>query len=312
PARVRAVGLAEPLEDVRQELRLDADAGIADRDLDPVSGAPQPRFDAPAFARELDGVREQVPDGLLQTASVADHHAALAFNRRAQGHPFHCGAGPDDVDGGLKDAFDLDRLGVEFEPAGDDARGVEDVIDQSCLRLRALRNYFSRVTRLVWRERAAGEHARPTHDRVEWRGALVRNRGQKFILHPARRLGLPSGRLLLPQEPFAFLFDFLALGNIHDDRIDAEDASVIVLDRIVADEEMNCHTRMGGCRRAQLNIQNRLASPDHAPENRLNIIGYLRQDLARRTPQMLRHGFAVDLRQTLVDADVSLFGVHEA
>src|SRR5262249_20541256 len=130
PARVRAVSLAEPLEDVRQEERLDADAGIADRDLDLVSGAPQPRLDAPAFVCELDGVREQIPDGLLQTAAVADHHAALGVNHRAQVHPFHFGAGPDDINGGLEDAFDIERLNVEFELSGDNARGVEDVIDQ--------------------------------------------------------------------------------------------------------------------------------------------------------------------------------------
>src|SRR5262249_2689693 len=120
-ARVRAVSLAEPLEDVRQEERLDADASIADRDLDLVSGAPQPGFDAPAFVRELGGVREQVPDGLLQTAAVADHHAALGVNHRAQVHPFHFGAGPHDLDGCLEYTFDLDRLNLEFEPAGDDA-----------------------------------------------------------------------------------------------------------------------------------------------------------------------------------------------
>ena len=42
-ARGRAVSLAEPLEDVRQELRLDAYAGVADSDLDLVSNAPQSR-----------------------------------------------------------------------------------------------------------------------------------------------------------------------------------------------------------------------------------------------------------------------------
>ena len=33
-ACVDAIGLAEALEDVRQELRRDADAGVGDRDLD--------------------------------------------------------------------------------------------------------------------------------------------------------------------------------------------------------------------------------------------------------------------------------------
>src|SRR5262249_41275312 len=146
--RGRAVGLAETLEDVRQKLRLDADAGIADRDLDLAFDAPKPRFDAPAFIRELDGVREQIPESLLQPAGVAEDRAARSVSRLAQGDAFRLGAGPDDVNGGMKDVFDRDRVSVELEAAGDDPRGVEDVINQPCLRLRALRYHLQRVTRL--------------------------------------------------------------------------------------------------------------------------------------------------------------------
>ena len=147
-ARGGAVGLAEPIEDVRQKSGLDAYAGIVDRDLDLAFGAPQARFDAPAFIRELDGVREQIPDGLLQTVGVAEDHAVRRLNHLVQGDPFRFGAGPDDVNGGMKDAFDLDRLGVELEAAGDDPRSVEDVLDQPGLRLRALRYHLQRVARL--------------------------------------------------------------------------------------------------------------------------------------------------------------------
>src|SRR5215475_8476287 len=132
-ARGRAVSLAEPLEDVRQELRLDAYAGVADSDLDLVSSAPQSRFNAPTFVRELDRVREQIPYGLLQAAGVAKNNVAVGVNHRGQGHPFHFSAWPDDINGRLKDAFDLDRLGVEFETTSDDARSVEDVIYQPSL-----------------------------------------------------------------------------------------------------------------------------------------------------------------------------------
>src|SRR5262245_9384320 len=59
---------------------------------------------------------------------------------------------------------------------------------------------------------------RPAQDRSERRAQFVRDRRQKFILHPARLLRLLAGRLLLPQEAFAFLFDLLALGDIVDNR----------------------------------------------------------------------------------------------
>ena len=41
PARRSAVGLAEPIEHVRQELRVDAGAGVLDLDRDAVASAAQ-------------------------------------------------------------------------------------------------------------------------------------------------------------------------------------------------------------------------------------------------------------------------------
>jgi hypothetical protein len=56
PAGVRAVSLAKPLENVRHELWINSDAGITDGNLDLVSGARQPGFDAPTLVRKFDGV----------------------------------------------------------------------------------------------------------------------------------------------------------------------------------------------------------------------------------------------------------------
>src|SRR5438093_1432400 len=61
-----AVGLLEPLEDVGQEGRADALPGVAHRDLDVGVDPFQHDLHAPALRRELDGVREQVPDDLLE------------------------------------------------------------------------------------------------------------------------------------------------------------------------------------------------------------------------------------------------------
>src|SRR3989442_14315332 len=114
-ARGGRIGLTESIEDVRQESGLDAYAGIFDRDLDLALGAPQTRLDAPTLIRELDGVREQIPESLLQTVGVAEDHAVRRVNHFAQDNPFRLGAGPDDVDGGMKDIFDPDRLAVQLE-----------------------------------------------------------------------------------------------------------------------------------------------------------------------------------------------------
>src|SRR5215471_5799854 len=310
-ARGGRVGLAEPVEDVRQKSGLDPYAGIFDRDLDLALGAPQARFDAPALVRELYGVRKQVPEGLLQTAGVAEDHAVRRVDHFAQDDPFRLGAGPDDVDGGMKDALNHDRLGVEFESTGDDPRGVENVLDQPVLRLRALRYHLQRVALLRRAQPAADEHARPAQDRGERRAQFVRDGGQKFIFHSVRRLGLRARGFLLAQQTFEFLLNLLALGDIHDDHIYAEHPPAAVLDRVEAGDEMARDARPGGRHRAVFDIQSRLAGLDHAAENRLDYVGRVRQDLSHRAADVLFDGFAVDLRQALVQAEVCQIGVHE-
>src|SRR5262245_39093110 len=285
-ARGGRVGLAEPIEDVRQKSGLDAYAGIFDRDRDLALGAPQASLDAPALVRELDGVRKQVPEGLLQTAGVAEGHAVRRVDHFAQDDPFRLGAGPDDVDSGMKDVLDHDRLGVEFEATGDDPRGVEDVLDQPVLRLRALRYHLQRVARLRRGQPAAGEHARPTQDRGERRAQFVRDGGQEFVLHPVRRLGLLARGLLLAQETFELLFDLLALGDLHYDYINAEHPPAAVLDRVEAGDEMADGARLIHRLHALFRVQSRFAGLDYAPANRLDLIGNPRYDLAHCAPQM--------------------------
>ena len=68
-----AVGLTESVEDMRQELGFNPYTVVADGDFDLISGAAQTHFDTPAFVRELDGIRQQVPDDLLQTIGVAEN-----------------------------------------------------------------------------------------------------------------------------------------------------------------------------------------------------------------------------------------------
>src|SRR5207237_9880045 len=77
-ARGGAVGLSEALEDGGEEVGANAPARVAHDDLGPPVRQPDPDFDATALGRELDGVREQVPDHLLQAATVAPHPACRA------------------------------------------------------------------------------------------------------------------------------------------------------------------------------------------------------------------------------------------
>src|SRR5690606_20098734 len=62
---VRQVRLAERVENVRQDLRVNADACIRNSDLSIRTGATHPHDNTSALSRELDCVPEQVPDDLL-------------------------------------------------------------------------------------------------------------------------------------------------------------------------------------------------------------------------------------------------------
>ena len=84
-ARRRGVGLGEAVEHVRQELRRDADAVV----LAPGAARARACFSSEtaigaALRRELDRVREQVGDELLQPAAVAHHHDVRVVGREAQ------------------------------------------------------------------------------------------------------------------------------------------------------------------------------------------------------------------------------------
>ena len=72
PPRRGAVGLAERLEDVWQEARRDALAGVGDANLRLAAGLNDVHVDAPAGRGELDGVREEVPHHLLEAVGVAE------------------------------------------------------------------------------------------------------------------------------------------------------------------------------------------------------------------------------------------------
>ena len=70
-ARRRAVGLAEAVEDVGEELGRHARARVADLDRELALAAGEGDRHAPVRRRELDRVRDEVPDDLLQAVGVA-------------------------------------------------------------------------------------------------------------------------------------------------------------------------------------------------------------------------------------------------
>ena len=123
--RARHLRLAEPLEEMRQELRGDALTGIGDLKLHLRTARGEPNLDAPPWRRELHGVRHKVLDDLRQTKRVTcdrredaviddDHVDGLGVSRQAK--RIQCL---------LNHRAEVDGLTVETYGATDDPGNVE-------------------------------------------------------------------------------------------------------------------------------------------------------------------------------------------
>src|SRR5262249_11220229 len=70
PAGAGHIALAERFKNIRKKLWIDTFTGVADDDLNIRIGPLESNVDPAAFRCELDCIREQVPDDLLQSLWV--------------------------------------------------------------------------------------------------------------------------------------------------------------------------------------------------------------------------------------------------
>jgi hypothetical protein len=123
------IGLTEPLEHEGQEIWGNAATGIADGDLNMRIHSRQPQLHLATTRRELDRVGQQIPDDLLEAIGVSGDGCCQRLNQRL--HTYASGVrrwhnGRHRI---TQDPRQIHRLDVQAEPAGDDARDVEDILD---------------------------------------------------------------------------------------------------------------------------------------------------------------------------------------
>ena len=126
--------LPKPVEHVRQELRRDAGAGVVNHDRRLGAGALQPQLHAARLRRELDGVRQQVPDDLLQAIGVARDGADALVDDRVDADLLRVGRRRHGFDRLAHDIWQADLLDVEPERAAVEPSHVQQVFDQPGLR----------------------------------------------------------------------------------------------------------------------------------------------------------------------------------
>jgi hypothetical protein len=103
------------------------------------------------------------------------------------------------VDGGADDGGEVHGRVVDADLARDDARDVEDVLDELSLRLRVPVDDLEPLGEPPGVGLASAEQPRPAEDGLEGRSELVRDRGQELVFQAVQPLGV-AARLLLPRE----------------------------------------------------------------------------------------------------------------
>jgi hypothetical protein len=150
----------------------------------------QPQLDATATGRELHGVREQVPDHLLQAIRIPRHGADVRLEDRLEAHTLRIRRRGDRGQPIAQHRGQVHRLNVQPDLARRDARHVEDVFDHLRQRRRVAFERFERLRLALLLQDPRPQHPRVAEDGVERRPELVRQRGEEFVLQLVGRLQL--------------------------------------------------------------------------------------------------------------------------
>src|SRR4029453_12225260 len=192
---------------MRQELGGHPLSRVAAPDLHMRTPPLESDLNASAFRRELDGVREEIPQDLLQTGRVAGNRAGLGVENRLQPDLFCIRRRSYDLDRLLNDRGKINLPYLQSQLACDDARDIEQVVDELCLRPGAALDRFQRTRTLPFTERLHAKHARPREDRREWRAQLMGDHREEGILGAIGGFGERAPVTLLRKGLLALSFE---------------------------------------------------------------------------------------------------------
>ena len=217
----RTVGLAKALENVRQKTRGDPLSGVRDGDLHLRFDALEANLNPPRARRELQRVRQQVPYHLPETARIGVDAPNPTAEVHDQLDPLRLRRRPYGIDSGFDGRSQLDRPNAQPEPARDDARYVEEIVDDLSLGHGAALDRLEGAGAVVRGELSVAEQLGPPEDGVERRAQLVRHRRQELVFQAvgglsmeSRHLGFPPRLLLAGEDLLAFP---LGLVSLRDD-----------------------------------------------------------------------------------------------
>ena len=214
-ARIRLVHLGERIEQPRQDLRIDADAGVAHFETQAHRirvGIDQTDFDHDLAALgELERVRHQVDQQLLQSRRSAPQCARhVGFDREQHFQPFFARAFADHRRQVGEQVVQQEIGLLDTQLARFDARQVEHIVDQA-QQQPGRRAQLRQQAALARVKRRAFEQGRHADDRVHRRADFVAHVRQELALGQVGRFGLVLGFLQLAPE-YLFAPRQVALG----------------------------------------------------------------------------------------------------
>jgi hypothetical protein len=184
-----AVGLPEALEEGGEEGGIDSLARVGHLQLHVVLHAPQPDRHTASLGGELDGVGEQVPHHLLEPLGISLHGARSGLELELEVDVPGHGRRAHRVQRRLHHGGQLHRLHVQAHPPGDDARDVQQIIDDLRLGPGAALHRLQGPRLLVRGQRGGAQDAGPPEDGRERGAQLVRDGGEELVLGAVGLLG---------------------------------------------------------------------------------------------------------------------------
>ncbi len=222
--------LAEALEDMGQEGRADALAGIGDGQVDVRLHAPRPDRDPAAAGRELDRVEEEVPEDLLHAVEVAEDDARRVLAGDRNRDVLGLGGGAHALDRRLGHGEEIDGGARQLHLPAEDARVVEQVRDEAALCLDAPIDGTQGPGQggLVEVPLASGQDVDPARDDGQGAAQLMGDSGHELVLEMIRGLRALAGGVLEGEDRRAPLLLELAVRAVVDGHEEAEVAAVTV------------------------------------------------------------------------------------
>src|ERR1043165_9713516 len=135
-SRRRTVSLTKAIEYARQKLRIDSLTRVLHGHTRVRSVLVDTHRDLSTMRRELHRIRQQVPDDLMQARRVGRYRTHSRFGVIIDIDALSVSRGLHDIDRRTRDRSYIQRPHFEIELAGNDARRVEQIVDQLRLHTR--------------------------------------------------------------------------------------------------------------------------------------------------------------------------------